>query len=111
MPGVIIPPVIHSVCRNQVSYAECHNSECHYAQFHGVYCSYNRAFTVDLRNIFQCAIEPTSLAYWKRIIHAWSARWQHLFPLKASAFLFEIFLLGAKKHNNSYLRLVMPSCR
>ncbi len=29
--------------------------------------------------------------------------------LKASAFLFEIFLLGVNKYNNLYLRLVMPS--
>ncbi len=62
MPGVILVRAIHSVCHNQVHYAKCHYAECHYAEFHGVYCSYNRAFTVDLRNIFQCAIEPTTLA-------------------------------------------------
>ncbi len=36
----------------------------------------------------------------------YSARWQHLSRLKASAFLFEFFLLGVNKHNTSYLRLV-----
>ncbi len=46
---------------------------------------------------------------WKRINCKHSARWQHLSQLKASAFLSEIFLLGVKKHNNLYLRLVMPS--
>jgi hypothetical protein len=34
------------------------------------------------------------------------ARWQHLSQLKASAFLFEFFLLGVKKYSNLYLRLV-----
>jgi hypothetical protein len=38
-----------------------------------------------------------------------SARWQHLSRLKASAFLFDFFLLGVKKHNSLYLRLVSPS--
>ncbi len=41
---------------------------------------------------------------WKRINHKQSARWQHLSRLRASAFLFEIFLLGVKKHNSLYLR-------
>ncbi len=36
------------------------------------------------------------------------ARWQHLSQLKASAFLFEFFLLGLKKYNNLYLRLAAP---
>jgi hypothetical protein len=40
---------------------------------------------------------------WKRINHK-----QHLSRLKASAFLFEIFLLGIKKHNNLYLKLGTP---
>ncbi len=43
------------------------------------------------------------------INHKQIDRWQHLSRLKASAFLFEIFLLGVKKYNNLYLRLVMPS--
>ncbi len=46
---------------------------------------------------------------WKRINHKKSAKWQHLSRLKASAFLFEIFLSCVKKHSNLYLRLVMPS--
>ncbi len=46
---------------------------------------------------------------WKRINHKQSARWEHLSWVKASTFLFEIFLLGVKKHNNLYLKLVMPS--
>ncbi len=46
---------------------------------------------------------------WKRINHKQSARWQHLSQFKASAFLFEIFLLGVKKHSSSYLRVVSPS--
>jgi hypothetical protein len=46
---------------------------------------------------------------WKRINHKQIARWQHLSHLKASAFLFEIILLGIKKHNNLYLKLVTPS--
>ncbi len=46
---------------------------------------------------------------WKRINHKQITRWQHLSRLKASAFLFETFLLGVKKYNNLYLRLVMPS--
>jgi hypothetical protein len=37
------------------------------------------------------------------------ARWQHLSRLKASAFLFENFLLGVKKNSNLYLSLVTPS--
>jgi hypothetical protein len=46
---------------------------------------------------------------WKRINYKQSARWQHLSRLKASAFLFEFFLLGVKKPNSLYLRLVLPS--
>jgi hypothetical protein len=44
---------------------------------------------------------------WKRIKHKQSARWQNLFWL--NGFLFDIFLLGVKKHTNLYLRLVMAS--
>jgi hypothetical protein len=51
---------------------------------------------------------PLPSTKWKRINRKQIARWQHLSRLKASAFLFEIFLLGVKK-NNLYLRLVMPS--
>jgi hypothetical protein len=50
-----------------------------------------------------------SLMQWKRINHKQIAGWQHVSQLKASAFLFEIFLLGVKKYNNLYLRLVTPS--
>ncbi len=46
------------------------------------------------------------LPWWKRINCKQSATWQHLSQLKASAFFFEIFLLGVKKHNSLYLRLV-----
>ncbi len=46
---------------------------------------------------------------WKIINCKQSARWHHLYQLKVSAFLFEFFLLGVKKHNNLYSRLVMPS--
>ncbi len=46
------------------------------------------------------------LPWWKRINCKQSDRWQHLSQLKASAFFFEIFLLGVKKHNSLYLRLV-----
>ncbi len=46
---------------------------------------------------------------WKRINRKQVARWQHLSRLKASAFLFEIILLGLKKYYNLYLRLLMPS--
>jgi hypothetical protein len=46
---------------------------------------------------------------WKRINHKQIARWQHLSRSKASAFLFEIFLIGVKKYNNLYLRLVTLS--
>ncbi len=45
---------------------------------------------------------------WRKINCKQSDRWQHLFRLKASAFLFKIFLLGVKKYN-LYLRLVTPS--
>jgi hypothetical protein len=45
----------------------------------------------------------------KSMEHKQSARWQHLSQLKASAFLFEFFSSGVKKHNNFYLRLVMSS--
>ncbi len=48
-------------------------------------------------------------AEWKRINRKLSAKWQHLYRLKASDFLFEIFLSGVKKHNSLYLRLVSPS--
>ncbi len=50
-----------------------------------------------------------TLHQWKRFNRKQITRWQHLSRLKASAFLFEIFLLGVKKYNNLYLRLVMPS--
>jgi hypothetical protein len=45
---------------------------------------------------------------WNRINCKQVARWQRLSWVKASAFLFEFFLLGVKKYN-LYLRLVMPS--
>ncbi len=54
-------------------------------------------------------ISDACLIEWKRINCRKIARWQHLSRLKASAILFEIFLLGVKKYNNLYLRLVMPS--
>ncbi len=44
---------------------------------------------------------------WKRINCKQSARWQHLYQLKASAFLFDFFS-GVKRHDQLYLRLVMP---
>jgi hypothetical protein len=40
---------------------------------------------------------PIHSAQWQRINHKQIARWQHLSRLKASAFLFEFFLLGIKK--------------
>ncbi len=48
-------------------------------------------------------------AYWKRISHKQSARWQHLSRLKARAFFsLQNFILVVKKCNNLYLGLVMP---
>ncbi len=32
-----------------------------------------------------------------------------IYPIKSSEFLLEFFLLGVQKHNNVYLRLLMPS--
>jgi hypothetical protein len=46
---------------------------------------------------------------WKRINRKQNARWQHLSRIKATAFLFEFFLLGVKKQDSLYLRLVSPS--
>jgi hypothetical protein len=48
-----------------------------------------------------------SIYQWKIINCKQNTRWQHL--SKASAFLFGNFLLGVKKHNNLYLRLITPS--
>ncbi len=64
--------------------------------------SYNR-FQTFVQNFY------SSLFEWKRINHKQIARWQYLSRLKASAFLFEIFLLDVKKYNNLYFRLVTPS--
>jgi len=56
----------------------------------------------------QYDLSYNALDQWKRINRKQSARWQHLSWLKASAFLYEILLLGVKKHINLYLRLDMP---
>ncbi len=61
--------------------------------------------SVFVHLIFLCWI----LVIRKRINRKQNARCQYLSWLKASAFFFEIFLLGVKKHNNVFLRLVSPS--
>ncbi len=50
------------------------------------------------------------LRQWKRINRKQCDRLQHLSWLKVSALLFKKNLLGVKKCNNLYLRLVAPSC-
>ncbi len=68
-------------------------------------------FTLVIKTLFVVYLKhsifwPSADVKWKRINHKQIARWQQL---KASAFLFEIFLLGVKKYNNLYFRLVTPS--
>jgi hypothetical protein len=73
-------------------------------------CTNNGATTMLLVTYVIMTNKPLYVAaQWKRINRKQSTRWQHLSRLKASAFLFEIFLLGVKKHKSLYLRLVLLS--
>ncbi len=80
-------------CYAECRYAKCQYDECYYAERRG-------APTIGIRSVG---------SQWKRINRKQIARWQHLSRLKASAFLIEFILLGVKKYNNLYLRLVTPS--